>query len=149
MIEKTYPKPVEILLVEDNPGDIRLIEENLKEFKVGNNLHVVKDGEEAMAFLLKKGKYREAPRPDLVLLDLNLPKKDGREVLEEIRADKDLSTLPVVILTSSKAEEDIAKAYKLHANCYITKPVGLAQFVRIVKTIEDFWLSIVKLPPQD
>ena len=149
MNEKTYPKPVDILLVEDNPGDIRLIEENLKEFKVGNNLHVVKDGEEAMAFLCKKGKYRDAPRPDLVLLDLNLPKKDGREVLEEIRADKDLSTIPVVILTSSKAEEDIAKAYKLHANCYITKPVGLAQFVRIVRAIENFWLSIVKLPPQD
>ncbi len=149
MNEKRYPTPVDILLVEDNPGDIRLIEENLKEFKVGNNLHIVEDGEEAMAFLRKKGEYREAPRPDLVLLDLNLPKKDGREVLEEIRADKNLTTIPVVILTSSKAEEDIAKAYKLHANCYITKPVGLAQFVRIVKAIEDFWLSIVKLPPPD
>ncbi len=149
MNEKIRPSSVEILLVEDNPGDIRLIEENLKEFKVCNNLHVVNDGVEAMAFLRKTGQYRDAPTPDLVLLDLNLPKKDGREVLEEIRADKDLTTIPVVILSSSKAEEDITKAYKLHANCYISKPVDLDQFVRIVRAIENFWFSIVKLPPQD
>jgi CheY-like chemotaxis protein len=139
-------KPVEILLVEDNPGDVRLTIEGLKESKVSNNLHVVEDGVEAMAFLRREGKYSEAVRPDLILLDLNLPKKDGREVLTEIKADKNLRTIPVVVLTTSEAEQDILKAYMLHANCYITKPVDLEQFISVVTSIEDFWFSIVKLP---
>jgi chemotaxis family two-component system response regulator Rcp1 len=139
-------KPVEILLVEDNPGDVRLTIEGLKEGKVNNNLYVVEDGVEAIAFLRREGKYSEAVRPDLILLDLNLPKKDGREVLTEIKADKDLRTIPVVVLTTSEAEQDILKAYTLHANCYITKPVDLEQFISVVSSIEDFWFTIVKLP---
>jgi len=138
---------VEILLVEDNPGDVRLAIEALKEAKVRNNLHVVEDGVEAMAFLRKEGQYTAVPRPDVVLLDLNLPKKDGREVLAEIKADDNLKRIPVVILTVSKAEEDILKTYNLHANCYITKPLDLDQFLSVVKSIEDFWLTIVTLPP--
>jgi len=140
--------PIEILLVEDNPGDVRLAKEALKEGKVSNNVHVVEDGESAMEFLRKQNKYQNAPRPDLVLLDLNLPKKDGREVLAEIKADPDLKRIPVVMLTISKAEEDIVRAYDLHVNCYITKPIDLDQFIKVVRTVEDFWLTIVKLPPK-
>lgn len=140
-------RPIEFLLVEDNPGDVRLAEEALKEAKVRNTLHVVCDGVEAMSFLRKEGKYANAPRPDVILLDLNLPKKDGREVLAEIKTDEDLKRIPVVVLTVSKAEEDIVKSYNLHANCYIIKPLGLDQFLEVVKSIEDFWLTIVTLPP--
>jgi len=138
--------PVEILLVEDNPGDVRLTREALKEGKLCNHLHVVRDGVEALAFLRREGKYTYAPYPDLVLLDLNLPKKDGREVLAEIKADPELKRIPVVILTTSQAEQDILKTYDLHANCYITKPVDLEQFITVVKTIQDFWFSVVRLP---
>lgn len=140
--------PIEILLVEDNPGDVRLAKEALKENKVRNNVYVVEDGEAAMEFLRKQNKYQNVPRPDLVLLDLNLPKKDGREVLAEIKADDDLRRIPVVMLTISKAEEDIIRAYDLHVNCYITKPIDLDQFIKVVRTVEDFWLTIVKLPPK-
>ncbi|MGD9385089.1 MAG: response regulator [Thioalkalispiraceae bacterium] len=140
---------IEILLVEDNPGDVRLTREALKEAKVGNNLHVVEDGVAAMSFLRREAEFSEVPRPDLILLDLNLPKKDGREVLEEIKADNSLKTIPVVVLTTSHAEEDIVRSYDLHANCYVTKPVDLDQFIHIVKSIEDFWLTIVRLPPAD
>jgi CheY-like chemotaxis protein len=139
-------RPIEILLVEDNPGDVRLTIEALKEGKMSNNLHVVSDGVEAMAWLHRAGKYAEAPRPDIVLLDLNLPKKDGREVLVEIKTDRELKRIPVVILTTSSAEEDIMKAYDFNANCYITKPVDLTQFMKVVKSIEEFWLTIVRLP---
>jgi CheY-like chemotaxis protein len=139
-------KPVEILLVEDNPGDVRLTQEALNDGKVRNNMHVAEDGVEAVAFLRREGKYADAPRPDLILLDLNLPKKDGREVLAEIKTDEDLKRIPVVVLTTSKAEQDIFRAYDQHANCYITKPVDLDQFITIVKGIEDFWFTIVKLP---
>jgi chemotaxis family two-component system response regulator Rcp1 len=139
--------PIDILLVEDNPGDVRLTIEALKEDKLQNNLHVVKDGIEALTFLRQEGEYADAPRPDLILLDLNLPKKDGREVLEEIKADERLKRIPVVILTTSQAEEDILRTYGLHANCYITKPVNLEQFTKVVRSIEQFWLTIVRLPP--
>lgn len=148
MNNKLFGTPIEILLVEDNPGDVRLTKESFKEAKVRNKLHVVEDGVEAMAFLRQEGKYADAPRPDLILLDLNLPKKDGREVLGEIKTDEDLRRIPVVVLTVSKADEDILKAYNLNANCYITKPIGLNQFIKVVKTIEEFWLTIVKLPPK-
>ena len=137
---------VEILLVEDNPGDARLTAEALKEGKMNNKLHVAEDGVEAMAFLRREGKYAEAPRPDIILLDLNLPKKDGREVLAEVKDDPELKSIPVVILSTSKSEEDINKTYGYHANCYITKPVDLVQFITVVKSIEDFWLTMVKLP---
>ncbi len=146
MIPVQQGNPVEILLVEDNPADVRLTIEGLKEGKVKNNLSVVENGVEALAFLRKQGKYADAVRPDLVLLDLNMPKKDGREVLAEIKADEELRHIPVVVLTTSKAEQDILKAYSLHANCYITKPVDLDQFISIVESIEDFWFTIVKLP---
>jgi len=139
--------PIEILLVEDSPGDVRLTKEALKEAKMRNNLHVVGDGVAAMDFLHRKGRYASAPRPDVILLDLNLPKKDGREVLAEVKAEPDLRRIPVVILTVSQAEEDILRTYDLHANCYITKPVDLDQFLKVVKSIESFWLTIVKLPP--
>ena len=145
----TYRKLVEILLVEDNPGDIRLTQEAIKETKILNNLSVVMDGVEAMAYLRREGEYSEAARPDLVLLDLNLPKKDGREVLEEIKQDPSLRQIPVVVLTVSQAEQDILKSYDLHANCFISKPINLDQFVEVVKAIEDFWLTIVKLPPKE
>jgi two-component system, chemotaxis family, response regulator Rcp1 len=141
-------QPIEVLLVEDNPGDVRLTREALRDGKVHNNLSVVPDGVEALAFLRREGKYADAPRPDVILLDLNLPKKDGREVLEDIKADPALQRIPVVVLTSSEAERDIAQAYALHANCYITKPVDLDQFITVVKSIEDFWFTIVKLPPE-
>lgn len=140
-------EPIEVLLVEDNPGDVRLIEEVFKENKVHNIVYVVGDGEEALAFLGREGKYAGVPRPDLVLLDLNLPKKDGREVLAEMKEDEHLRSIPVVVLTCSEAEEDILKAYDLNANCYIRKPVELDQFIDVVKSIENFWLTIVKLPP--
>ncbi len=140
-------KPVEILLVEDNVGDVRLTKEALKEGKVLNNLSVVANGVEAVDFLRRKGKYADSPRPDLILLDLNLPKKNGREVLGEIKQDPDLKRIPIVVLTISKSEEDIMKSYNLHANCYISKPVGLDKFIDVVKSVEDFWLTIVKLPP--
>lgn len=139
-------RPVEILLVEDNPGDVRLTKEALKEGKVANNLHVAMDGVEALAFLRREGDYSDKPRPDLILLDLNLPKKDGREVLEEIKNDEKLKKIPVVILTTSQDEADVLKTYKLHANCFITKPVDLDQFITVVRSIEDFWLTLVKLP---
>jgi CheY-like chemotaxis protein len=138
--------PIEILLVEDSPGDVRLTQEALRDAKVQNILHVVSDGMEATSFLWRQGKYADAPRPDLILLDLNLPKKSGREVLEEIKVDPSLKSIPVVILTTSSAEEDILRSYQLHANCYITKPVDLDQFLKVVKTIDNFWLAIVKLP---
>jgi CheY-like chemotaxis protein len=139
---------VEILLVEDNPGDVRLTREALREGKVRNNLSVAADGVEAIAYLRKEGEHADAVRPDLILLDLNLPRKDGREVLQEIKADPALRNIPVVVLTSSQAEEDIVRAYDLHANCYVTKPVDLDQFIRVVESIEDFWFTIVKLPPE-
>jgi len=141
-------RAAEILLVEDNPGDVRLAKEGLKESKVTNNLHVVEDGEEAIAFLRKEGEYSNAVTPDLILLDLNLPKKDGREVLAEIKADEQLRRIPIVILTTSKAEEDIIKTYNLHANCYVTKPVDLDQFVKIVKSVNSFWFEMVTLPTE-
>ena len=140
-------RPIDILLVEDNPGDVRLTREALKEGKVLNELHVAGDGEEALSFMRREGRHAQAVRPDLILLDLNLPKKDGREVLAEIKEDPNLRRIPVVILTVSKAEEDIIKTYDLHANCYITKPVDLEQFIQVVRSIEDFWLCVVKLPP--
>ena len=140
-------RPIEILLVEDNPGDVRLTREAFKEAKLANRLHVVGDGVEAMAYLRREGPYATAGRPDLILLDPNLPKKDGREVLAEIKAEDDLKRIPVVVLTTSQAEQDILKVYDLHANCYITKPVDLDQFLRVVQSVEDFWLTIVKLPP--
>jgi CheY-like chemotaxis protein len=144
-IDKTAP-PVEILLVEDNLGDARLTREALKEGKVYSTLRWVKDGVEALDFLHRRGKHKGAPRPDIILLDLNLPKKDGREVLEEIKADKTLMRIPVVILTTSKAEEDVLRTYALHANCYVTKPVDLEQFIKVVKSIDNFWLTVVTLP---
>jgi two-component system, chemotaxis family, response regulator Rcp1 len=138
--------PVKILLVEDNAADARLTQESLKDCKVLNELFVVRDGVEAMEFLLRRGKYGSAPEPDLVLLDLNLPKKDGREVLSFIKEDLNLRTIPVVVLTSSRAERDIVQSYRLHCNCYITKPLDLDEFGEVVKAIEGFWFSIVKLP---
>ncbi len=138
---------IQILLVEDSPGDIRLTQEAMKNGKVRNQLHVVQDGVEAMEFLRQVGKYADAPRPDIVLLDLNLPRKDGRTVLQEMKEDVNLRRIPVVILTTSDDEHDILRSYDLHANCYITKPIELKQFVMIVQTIENFWFQIVKLPP--
>ncbi len=142
-------RPAEILLVEDNPGDVRLAKEGLKESKVTNNLHVVDDGVEAIDFLHKEGKYADAVTPDLILLDLNLPRKDGREVLAEIKADEHLRRIPVVVLTTSKSEEDVIKTYNLHANCYVTKPVDLDQFVKIVKSVNNFWFEMVTLPTEE
>jgi len=139
-------KLIEILLVEDSPGDVRLVQENMKEAKVMNPLRVVSDGVEAMEYLRKQGKYKDAVRPGMVLLDLNLPRKDGREVLAEMKTDKELMSIPVVVLTISKAEEDILKSYNLHANAFITKPVDLNNFLKVTKAIDNFWLSIVSLP---
>lgn len=147
MSEIEFGKPIDILLVEDNPGDARLAKEALTEGKLHNTLNVVEDGVEAMAYLRNEGKYSDKAQPDLILLDLNLPKKDGREVLAEIKEDENLRRIPVVILTISSAEEDIIRSYDLHANCFITKPIDLDQFMKVVKSIEDFWLTIVKLPP--
>jgi len=146
MTNEINGKPVEILLVEDNPGDVRLMQEALKDSKLINNLYVVSDGLEALAFLRREGKHAKEPRPDLIFLDLNLPKKNGRDVLVEIKEDAELKRIPVVILTTSKAEEDIIRTYNSHANCYITKPVDFKQFITVVKKIEDFWFTIVKLP---
>ncbi|MDD5224141.1 MAG: response regulator [bacterium] len=137
-----------ILLIEDNPGDVRLTIEVLKEAKILNKLSVAKDGVEAMDFLHKNGVFKDAPPPDLILLDLNLPRKDGREVLAEIKSDPDLKRIPVVVLTTSRDEQDIWKSYNLHANCYITKPVDLTQFIAMIEAVENFWVSIVKLPPK-
>lgn len=148
MNEMQRGRPIEILMVEDNPGDVRLTQEALKDAKVSNTLRVVEDGVAALDYLHRRGAYVDAPRPDLILLDLNLPKKNGREVLAEIKQDVNLKSIPVVILTTSQAEEDVVRAYSLHANCYITKPVDFTQFAKIVRTIEDFWLSIVTLPPR-
>ncbi len=146
--ERTAP-PVEILLVEYNPGDVRLTQEALKEGKVYNNLHWAKDGVEALEFLKRQGKHAKAPRPDIILLDLNLPKKDGREVLAQIKKDGALKQIPVVVLTTSEAEEDVLKSYELHANCYVTKPVDLEKFIHVVQSIDRFWLTVVTLPPSD
>jgi two-component system, chemotaxis family, response regulator Rcp1 len=147
-VDKAAP-PVEILLVEDNPGDVRLTKEALKEGKVYNNLHWAKDGVEALEFLRRQGKHADVPRPDIILLDLNLPKKDGREVLAVIKTDSELKHIPVVVLTTSKAEEDVLKSYALHANCYVTKPVDLEKFIQVVQSIDRFWLTVVTLPPAD
>src|SRR3984885_13189381 len=138
--------PIEVLLVEDSPGDVRLTREAFKDAKVHINLHVASDGAEAMEFLNRTGKYSDVPRPDLILLDLNLPKKDGREVLGEIKQSSALKSIPVVILTTSASDADILRSYRLHANCYITKPVGLDGFLKVVQSIDNFWLSVVKLP---
>jgi CheY-like chemotaxis protein len=138
---------VEILAVEDNPADVRLIQEALKEGKFNNHLHIAEDGVEAVKYLHREHPYENAQQPDMILLDLNLPKMDGREVLARIKSDERLKNIPVIVLTTSKAEEDIMKSYNLHANCFITKPVGIEQFMKVVREIEDFWLSIVKLPP--
>lgn len=140
-------RPIEILLVEDNPGDERLTREALKEGKVYSNLHWAKDGVEAMQFLRREGKHVNVPRPDIILLDLNLPKKDGREVLQEIKGDETLKRIPVVVLTTSKAEEDVLRTYNLHANCYVSKPVDLEKFIVVVRSIDRFWLTVVTLPP--
>jgi CheY-like chemotaxis protein len=145
-MKRELGKVIDILLVEDNPGDVELVRESLNEGKIKNELHVATDGAEAMDFLKREGKYGEAACPDLILLDLNLPKKSGRDVLQEIKTDPKLQFIPVVVLTSSKAEEDIIRSYNLHANCYVTKPVDLEQFMHVVKSIEDFWLTVVKLP---
>jgi len=148
VLEKPGYVPIEILLVEDNPGDVRLTVEALKDGKVSNRLSVVGDGVEAMAFLRREGRFANAPRPHLILLDLNLPKKDGREVLAEVKQDPNLKRIPVVILTTSQTEQDILRSYELHANAYITKPVDFEHFMGVVKSVEDFWLTIVKLPPR-
>jgi chemotaxis family two-component system response regulator Rcp1 len=148
MTEAPNTEPIEILLVEDNPGDARLAREALKESKVHNNLHLVVDGVEAMRFLRREGAYAEMPVPDLILLDLNLPRKDGREVLAEIKEDHDLRLVPVVVLTTSAAERDLVKSYDLHANAYVVKPIDLDRFIEIVQAIENFWFSIVKLPQE-
>lgn len=137
---------IEILMVEDNPGDVRLTREAMKEGKIGNRLSVVSDGVEALEFLRRQGRFADAPRPDLILLDLNLPRKDGREVLAEIKFDPALRTIPVVVLTTSHADEDVVRAYNLHANCYITKPVDFNQFMKVVQQIDDFWVNLVTLP---
>lgn len=146
MVTAANGRPVEILLVEDNPGDVRLTREALKEGKLLNNLSVVGDGIEALAFLRREGEFADSARPDMILLDLNLPKKSGLEVLADVKADEDLKRTPVVVLTTSQAEQDIVRSYNLHANCYISKPVDLGQFIDVVKSIEEFWLTIVKLP---
>ena len=146
MNESDISKPVEIFLVEDNQGDIDLIREVLEEGKLKNTLNVAVDGEEALNYLKKKGKYANATRPDLVILDLNLPRKDGREVLDDMKSSPDLKSIPVVIMTTSREEEDVIKMYNLHANCYITKPIDFLQFIKVVRSIEDFWFTIVRLP---
>ncbi len=146
---KRNVESIDILLVEDNPGDVRLTREALKDAKVLNDVHVVQDGVEAMQFLHREGKFVNVPTPDMILLDLNLPRKDGREVLAEVKADPKLKRIPVVILTTSKADEDIIRTYNLHANAYITKPVDLNRFIEIIHTLEEFWFSIVKLPPKE
>lgn len=145
---RTAPEVFEILLVEDNPGDARLAQEALKEGRMTSRLKVVVDGVEALAYLRREGQYTAAPRPNLILLDLNLPRKDGRQVLAELKADEDLRRIPVVVLTTSQAEQDILRSYDLHANCYITKPVDLDRFISVVRSIEEYWCSVVTLPPR-
>jgi chemotaxis family two-component system response regulator Rcp1 len=147
MTVREQARAIEILMVEDSPGDVRLTREALKGGKVLNRLHVVEDGIAALDFLYQRGSHQHAPRPDLILLDLNLPKMDGREVLARIKSDETLKLIPVVVLTTSQAEEDVLRAYRLNANCYVTKPVDLQQFNRIVQAIEEFWLTVVRLPP--
>lgn len=139
-------RPIEILLVEDNPGDVRLTREALREGKIQNNLQVLPDGAEALKYLNRQAPYERSPRPDLILLDLNLPKVDGRQVLEFLKGNRELRTIPVVILTTSKSEEDVLRSYNLHANCYVTKPVDLDQFIQVVRGIESFWFTVVTLP---
>ncbi|RQG98018.1 response regulator [Natrarchaeobius chitinivorans] len=146
--EYTTPERVQILLVEDNPGDVRLTEEAFKQGRIENDLHVVSDGTKALEFLNREGEYADAPRPDLILLDLNLPRTDGEEVLEELKEDPDLRSIPVIVLTSSRAEEDIVKSYELHANAYLTKPVDPDEFIEAVRAFEQFWFSVVRLPPE-
>ena len=146
-MKATQVKPIQILLVEDSPGDVRLTEEVLRDARVANELHVVEDGEQAMAFVGGRASHRAAPRPDLILLDLNLPRKDGREVLAELKADPELRRIPVIVLTTSSAERDVLRSYDLSANCYLTKPVDLDEFISVVRSIEAFWLSLVRLPP--
>lgn len=148
MPDELIGPPVQLLLVEDSPGDVELTREALEEAKVANTLHVVSDGVEAMEFLRRQGRFAGAVRPDLVLLDLNLPRKDGRQVLAEIKEDPDLRRIPVVVLTTSQAEKDVLAAYELHANAYIVKPVDLQQFLQVVRSVEGFWLAVVKLPPE-
>jgi CheY-like chemotaxis protein len=143
-----FNRPIEILLVEDNPADVRLTIEVFKDARVRSHLSVAEDGVEALAFLRQEGKFARAPRPDIILLDLNLPKKDGLEVLAEIKADQDLKRMPVIILTTSQAEEDILRTSDLHANCFITKPVDLEQFIKVVESLKEFWLTIVTLPSE-
>jgi two-component system, chemotaxis family, response regulator Rcp1 len=145
---RSAPEAFEILLVEDNPGDARLAQEALKEGRMTSRLKVVVDGVEAMSFLRREGQYAGSPRPNLILLDLNLPRKDGRQVLAELKADEDLRRIPVVVLTTSQAEQDILRSYDLHANCYITKPVDLDRFISVVRSIEEYWCSVVTLPPR-
>jgi two-component system, chemotaxis family, response regulator Rcp1 len=147
-MKETEVRPVEILLVEDSPSDTELTVEALKEAKVRNHLTVVEDGVQAMEFLRRQGRFQDAPRPDLIMLDLNLPRKDGREVLAEIKSDEDLRAIPVVVLTTSRAEQDVLRAYQLNANCYITKPVDFEQFLEVIRSIESFWLFVVSLPPK-
>ena len=148
MSESTDEKSIEILLVEDNPGDVELTKEAFKEWKMVNSISVVSDGEEALDYLYKRGQYSKVGRPDLILLDLNLPKKTGVEVLEDIKNHPDLKRIPVIVLTSSKAEQDIMRTYNLHANCYINKPIDLDEFIALVKSMKDFWFRIVKYPPR-
>lgn len=148
MTLRNAPEAFEILLVEDNPGDARLAQEALKEGRMTSRLKVVVDGVEAMSFLRREGQYAGSPRPNLILLDLNLPRKDGRQVLAELKADEDLRRIPVVVLTTSQAEQDILRSYDLHANCYITKPVDLDRFISVVRSIEEYWCSVVTLPPR-
>jgi two-component system, chemotaxis family, response regulator Rcp1 len=148
-MENNSINTIDILIVEDNKGDARLIKEVFNENKVFNSLHFVNDGVEAMDFLNATGKYKGVPKPDLIILDLNLPRKDGREVLAEIKSDNKLKHIPVVIMTISQADEDILKSYNLHANCYVSKPIDLNQFIKVVKSIENFWFTVVKLPPKD
>jgi len=142
-------EPFEILLVEDNPGDVFLTQEAFREGRLAHHLSVVEDGEEAMRFLRREGKHSNAPQPDLILLDLNLPKKDGRELLGEVKTDPELRQIPVIVLTTSKAEQDVARAYKLHANCYLTKPIQMDDFLKTIRSVEEFWLSVVRLPSKD
>ncbi len=147
MLHSEFNKPIEIMVIEDNPGDIRLIEEVFKDAQIKNNMQVAPNGEIAIEILRKEGEYLKATRPDLILLDLNLPKKDGRELLKEIKKDENLKCIPVIILTTSTSQEDIIETYKNNANCYITKPFDFDQFIKVISTIEEFWLNIVKLPP--
>jgi chemotaxis family two-component system response regulator Rcp1 len=147
MIEYTDGEPVDILLVEDNPGDVRLTQEAFAEARINNDLHVVNDGEAALQFMEQREEYADAPRPDLVLLDLNLPKVDGLEVLEQVKNDESLRRIPIVVLTSSEAEEDIVQSYEQHTNAYLTKPIDPGEFVDVIQSFEEFWLTLVQLPP--